>query len=218
MSDLNKRETLVINLFAGPGAGKTTCAWEIASKLKKLGYVTEYVGEYAKELVWDGRADLLDGTVENQRAVYIEQKRRVDRLIGKVDFIVTDSPAILSKTYLKERNAEFEKEMVDDFLRYHNFCVFVERGTRYEKEGRVHTEEESKELDREIKALLEENGIYYGTYKHHTIDLSIDNMQKTFQKLNPGVQSKASLKEQIVNAAGRKNKAPVCGIAQEKDR
>ena len=44
-------KTLVVNLFAGPGAGKTTCAWEIASELKKRGIVTEYVPEYAKELV-----------------------------------------------------------------------------------------------------------------------------------------------------------------------
>lgn len=46
-------KTLVVNLFAGPGAGKTTCAWEIAAELKKLGVHTEYVPEYAKELVWD---------------------------------------------------------------------------------------------------------------------------------------------------------------------
>lgn len=31
MSDFMKR-TVVVNLFAGPGAGKTTCAWAIASE------------------------------------------------------------------------------------------------------------------------------------------------------------------------------------------
>lgn len=30
-----KRNTLIVNCFAGPGAGKTTCAWEIAAELKK---------------------------------------------------------------------------------------------------------------------------------------------------------------------------------------
>ena len=29
------KKTVVVNLFAGPGAGKTTCAWAIASELKK---------------------------------------------------------------------------------------------------------------------------------------------------------------------------------------
>ena len=52
-------KTLVVNLFAGPGAGKTSCAWEIASELKKRGIVTEYVPEYAKELVWDENYEAL---------------------------------------------------------------------------------------------------------------------------------------------------------------
>ena len=26
------KKTVVVNLFAGPGAGKTTCAWAIASE------------------------------------------------------------------------------------------------------------------------------------------------------------------------------------------
>mgnify|MGYP000650593691 CR=1 FL=1 len=29
--------TMVVNCYAGPGAGKTTCAWEVASQLKKKG-------------------------------------------------------------------------------------------------------------------------------------------------------------------------------------
>ena len=41
--------TLIVNAFGGPGVGKTTCCWEIASELKKRGIITEYVSEYAKE-------------------------------------------------------------------------------------------------------------------------------------------------------------------------
>lgn len=184
------KKTLVINLFGGPGAGKTTCAWEIASKLKKLGYVTEYVGEYAKELVWDGKEELLDGSLKNQSMVYAEQKRRVDRLIGKVDFVVTDSPAILSLAYIKEKDVSFEQQIKDDFSRYNNFCIFVERGSSFEKEGRIHSEEQSKALDVSIKSLLKDNNIYYGAYTHKSIDLSIRNMQLTLKKLNGDVCGK----------------------------
>lgn len=198
----NKKETLVINMFAGPGAGKTTCAWEIASKLKKLGYVTEYVGEYAKELVWDGRADLLEGTAIKQKAVYDEQKRRIDRLIGKVDFVVTDSPPILSMVYLTEPTPEFEKQMIHDFFGYHNFNIFIERSLHYEKEGRLQTIEEAKAIDNSIKSFLKENLIYYGSYRHNTVDLSIENMQTTFKKLNS--KEKASLKDSIEAAISLK--------------
>ena len=58
------KNTLIVSLFAGPGAGKTTCAWEIASELKKRNVETEYVSEYAKELVWDEKFELLDGSLK----------------------------------------------------------------------------------------------------------------------------------------------------------
>lgn len=203
-----EKKTLVVNLFGGPGAGKTTCAWEIASKLKKLGYVTEYVGEYAKELVWDNRGDLLDGSLKNQTMLYEEQKRRVERLVGKVDFIVTDSPTILSLVYLKEPNAGFENRIKKDFAKHHNFCFFVERGSRFETQGRIHNEQESRAIDVEIKDLLEKSRIYYGTYDHQQIDLSIRNMQMTFQKLNGIVSKPSSLSDKIAEATSKRDALP----------
>ena len=58
------KKTIIVNLFAGAGAGKTTCAWEIASELKKRGIETEYVSEYAKELVWDNNMEISKCKVE----------------------------------------------------------------------------------------------------------------------------------------------------------
>ena len=95
-----ERTTVIINLIAGPGAGKTTCAWEIAEKLKKQGYIAEYVSEIAKEYVWEERFDLLDGSLVHQKALLDMQKHRIDRLIGKVDFVVTDAPLVLNSLYL----------------------------------------------------------------------------------------------------------------------
>lgn len=136
-----EKETLVINMFGGPGAGKTTAAWEIAAELKKRGYVAEYVPEFAKELVWDGKTEYLDGTLDHQGMLLREQKRRIDRLVGKVDFIVTDSPIMLNASYFAGRDLPketYEEIVVADFGKYNNFCVFVERGKDFEKEGRIH--------------------------------------------------------------------------------
>lgn len=68
------RQTVVVNCFAGPSAGKTTCAWEIASELKKKGIEAEYVSEYAKELVWDNNSKLLDGSLESQQEMLTEKR------------------------------------------------------------------------------------------------------------------------------------------------
>ncbi len=68
----------------GRGAGKTTCAWEIASELKKRNIQAEYVPEYAKELVWDEKRELLDGSLKNQRKLFQEQNHRLARLIERL--------------------------------------------------------------------------------------------------------------------------------------
>lgn len=170
------KNTIIVNLFAGPGAGKTTCAWEIASELKKRNIQTEYVPEYAKELVWDDNRELLDGSLKNQKKLFQEQNHRLARLIGKVDVVVTDSPILLNQVYLKEPDAAFQKEIMDAFCGYHNFNLFVKRGDYYEQSGRLHTLEESKKKDQEVKALLDSNHIYYGTYFHSTIEKCVDNI------------------------------------------
>ncbi len=48
-----KNETLVINMFAGPGAGKSTLAAGTFFRLKCLGVNAEIAPEYAKDLVWE---------------------------------------------------------------------------------------------------------------------------------------------------------------------
>ena len=42
---------IVVNLFAGPGSGKSTTCAGLFSKLKLAGIYCEMVLEYAKELV-----------------------------------------------------------------------------------------------------------------------------------------------------------------------
>ncbi|MGN0557084.1 MAG: AAA family ATPase, partial [Acutalibacteraceae bacterium] len=183
-------KTVVVNLFAGPGAGKSTCAWEIASKLKKQGYVAEYVSEYAKDLVWDERFDLLDGSLEHQTMIYNEQKHRQDRLMGKVDFIVTDSPTILNTQYLKESAPEFVKDCIAEYKSHNNFSIFIQRAKAYEQVGRIQTEEQARQLDDKIRDMLKINDIYFGTYKHETVDLSIENMIKTYERTNNTINEK----------------------------
>lgn len=182
ISNTVNHKTVVVNLFAGPGAGKTTCAWEIASELKKAGLVVEYVSEVAKEYVWDGKTDLLDGTLEHQQALYEEQNKRVQRLIGKVDAVVTDSPILLNLLYLKEHNEHFEQEVLHNFKRQKNFNLFVQRGQTFEKEGRIHNLNESIKLDNELKDYLKNNDIFFGTYSYKQMQLCVKNIVTTVTK------------------------------------
>ena len=154
--------TMVVNCYAGPGAGKTTCAWEVASQLKKKGINTEYVSEYAKELVWEGKYDVL----ENQEHLFAEQAKRLERLRGKVEVIVTDSPILMSHIYGRNNSTDFTMRIDDEYKKYYNFNLFIKRGDTFQQAGRIQNLEESKALDRKIMNMLKEKNIYFGVREH----------------------------------------------------
>jgi adenylate kinase family enzyme len=88
-------ETKVINLVGAPGAGKSTIASQLFSRMKWEGYDVELVSEYAKELVWEERME----TMKNEVYLFGKQHQRLFRLKNKVQYIITDRPLILSQFY-----------------------------------------------------------------------------------------------------------------------
>ena len=141
--------------------------------------VTEYVPEYAKELVWDGRQDLLNGSRENQSALVKEQARRIERLVGKVSVIVTDSPILLGLLYQKEPYQDIEQFAFDKHSSMNNFNLFIKRGNEpaYEQAGRIHSREQSASIDEKIRAFLEDHNIFYGTYSRNQAEKIAENIR-----------------------------------------
>lgn len=161
-----QKQTTVINIFAGPSAGKTGCAWIIGGELKKRSQSVEYVSEYAKELVWDENYELL----KNQKHVHAEQTKRIKRLLGKVSYIVTDSPVLLGIIYGRENGVDIERDAVDFHNSTQSLNLFLERNEQtFENEGRVHDLKQSKQIDRQIKRLLSEFGVEYQVVNHENV-------------------------------------------------
>lgn len=149
------KNTIVVNLFASPGSGKSTTAAGVFSNLKLSGCDCELVTEYAKDLVWDNRIE----TLKNQLYVSGKQSYRISRLIGKVDVIITDSPVLLSTHYNrinKRFNTEyFDKLMFEEFSRYSNLNYFISLvKDGYNNNGRLQTYEESNNISVEILEML----------------------------------------------------------------
>lgn len=136
-------KTLVVNLFGGPGIGKSTNAARLFSMLKDEGIETELVVEYAKELVWSDNLKALS----NQLHVFSAQNDRIARLQGKVQVVVTDSPLHLSLYYGKDQTETFKALVREVSSSYQNVNVLLTRVKPYSENGRLQTLEESTSID-----------------------------------------------------------------------
>lgn len=146
--------TKVVNLFAGPGAGKSTTAFGLIHLLKAEGVSAEFVHEWIKHPVWQGRNDM------PQYYVWAKQQKLLDGLYGKVEVIVTDSPTLLSLVYGAAEPEPFRElvrwKFVDDcgLEALPQLNWFIDREKPYFEGGRYQTEAEARELDDQIHQLL----------------------------------------------------------------
>ena len=151
MSDLQ-----VINLWAGPGAGKSTTAAGLFFKMKTKGYKVELVTEYAKDLTYERNWDLR----RDQLAVTAEQIRRQRRLIGNVDYCITDSPILLGIHYGRN-DPHLSALVLGEWGRYVNANFFVRRVKPYQPWGRREDEGSARKVDEELKALMKREQIMH---------------------------------------------------------
>ena len=158
----------LINFFGGPSTGKSTYAAELYSDMKKRKLSVELVTEFPKDLIWDGLDTIL---LCDQLFVFANQHRRINRLVGKVEYIITDSPILLSTIYFNKKeniyNYDiFNKLVLDTFNKYPNLNILLERNSYvpFEQTGRKENIDLSKELDLNIDNYLSSNNINY--YKH----------------------------------------------------
>lgn len=155
------KHTLVVNLFSGPGCGKSTNAALVFGKLKSRGINCELITEFAKELTWEGRTAALS----YQPYVTAKQMHRMHRVAGQVEVIVTDSPLILGIAYQgNDWNPYFAPYILHEFRRYRNLNYFLQRNAEvhpYHSAGRRQSENQAMRIDEQIRALLDGNAISY---------------------------------------------------------
>lgn len=146
----------VVNLFGGPGCGKSTGAAHIFARLKERGVVAELATEFAKDLVWDGSS----GALADQAYVFGMQFHRLYRCAqAGVEVAVTDSPLLLSLEYRRPKEGPFGREFAEHVRACHrwfrNLNFLVARRKAYSGAGRAETESEALARDRAIRRLLD---------------------------------------------------------------
>lgn len=155
--------TLVVNIFAGPGTGKSTTAAGLFALSKQEGVNCEIVHEFAKDLTWEKR----QGALAFQPYVLGKQAYHVHRLLGQVDVIITDSPILLCGL-IYGSNHHVGALALDIFNSWNTYNVFLTRNRhahKYNPAGRNQTEQEAVELDERILNMLDFNAICYTKYE-----------------------------------------------------
>lgn len=146
----------VINLFGGPGSGKSTVQAGLFYTMKENHLRVEMVMEVAKDIVYSKTTHLL---TENQIAIFAEQNRRQVILQDKVDWAITDCPLLLNSIYGTNELHSYHEFVIDTFCSYDNINIFLDRPHLYSKEGRVQDLTQAKEVDGKILDLLHKNDI-----------------------------------------------------------
>ena len=175
----------IINLFGGPGIGKSSIAAGLTYKLKKDHITCDNPYEFPKTLAWDENYS----AISDQLYVLANQHRGIVKSYGKVDYIISDSPILLSLIYKdyynKERKSSypsklyksnFDNMILDMHNDYDNINILLKRseGNHNEKE-RYQNLEQSMEIDN----LIEESLILHNI-EYQTVEVGEDTLEKVY--------------------------------------
>lgn len=163
-------EAVVVNLFGGPGTGKSTEAASIFTEYKRRNTNIELVHEYAKDLTWEDRKLALSF----QPYIAAKQMYHVHRVVDQVDIVVTDSPILLSNIYKGAGyNVHLGRHILQIFKGWDTLNIFLKRNSEahpYREAGRNQTEQEAIKVDEKILRFLRYNNIPY-----HIVEVQKNN-------------------------------------------
>jgi Cdc6-like AAA superfamily ATPase len=159
------KATLIVNLFGGPGVGKSTIAADVFAQLKHGGHNVELVTEYVKRKVYEGSLNVLN----DQIYVFGKQYHSLHILMGTVDIILCDSPLLNSCVYGKptmdaEIYPSFEWFALNVFNSMSNANVLLVRAKPYVTVGRTQDEQAAMLVDRLVADYLRSRGIKHSLY------------------------------------------------------
>ena len=154
--------TIVIELYGGPGIGKSTVAAQIFTDLKQQNVSCELVQEYSKDWVW------IDRKIKEWDQFYIlgKQLQKESILYGRVDYIITDCPLWLISFY-EEYNLNknictrtvplIESDLANKVSRQRFFLN--RKPHEYKENERFHSYQQAIEIDNLLKVYLKNNKI-----------------------------------------------------------
>jgi predicted ATPase len=172
--------TKFVNLFGGPGVGKSTTAAALFVEMKKAGLSVELVTEVAKDFVWEDRST----TLSIQPYITIKQFRNLVRLVDKVDYVITDAPILMGCVYADIYAPDLPTSYKDFIVDLHrqklnpsvNFVL--NRVFEYDTTGRYQSEKTAIDIDSAIEDVLLTYDVKYFRWTPTSLDGIISHITK----------------------------------------
>ena len=167
--------TKYVNLFGGPGVGKSTTAAAIFAEMKKSGYSVELVTEVAKDFVWEERS----ATLTYQPYITIKQWRNLIRVKDKVDYVITDAPILMGCMYADKYAPHLPSSYKQFIADLHNqeldpsVNILLRREFAYDSTGRYQSANEAVEMDGAIEETLDFYGVEFYVRSPSRLDMII---------------------------------------------
>lgn len=157
--NLYKSMKMRINLFGGPGVGKTTLAAQVFAELRRQKVVCSLVPEWIKTWAYQGRP--IRGF--DQVFSFSNQLHMEEEAIRYTNLIITDSPLFLQCMY-SDKHAPIVSTYLWDIAITFESCYpsinfFVQRSGGYESHGRYESEVQALEMDDYIISQLKARNI-----------------------------------------------------------
>ena len=145
------KKSLIINLYGGPGSGKSTCAAYIFSQLKMHNINAELITEQTKAEAYKQNTEFF----ENQFYIDGCASYQIKQLFGNVDVIITDSPFRMNYLYALDHNKPKLAEAILEDLEQYN---------QYSKNYLLHVDYWAHQSKRISNAIILYEGLTHNPY------------------------------------------------------
>ena len=153
-----KLNTLCVNLYGGPGTGKSVQQALIFARLKIWGVDAMMSMEAAKRYVYSHSKE-----IATQEGLFGDQLRELELLNGQVEVIVCEAPLLFNIIYDKAYNntidIDWHRSVASKYKSFNNMEFLFTRTHEYQQEGRYQDEDGARMVDDIIRNTLSDNNI-----------------------------------------------------------